>query len=145
MISTKTLVRIARKWQNLAVSRRKKLPLPRKNGKVEVDNFGTTFVASKGCFTVYSNDGRRFVIPLVYLNNVVLGQLFKMSEEEFGLQGNGPITLPCDASLMEYIISLIQRGVAEDLEEALVISVCEDCCKSSFFHPGHTSRGLVVY
>ncbi|KAK2982205.1 hypothetical protein RJ640_024950 [Escallonia rubra] len=54
-----------------------------------------------------------------------------MSEEEFGLPGDGHITLSCDAFLMEYIISLIQRGVAEHLEKNVLTSVFGSRCMSS--------------
>ncbi|KAK3011026.1 hypothetical protein RJ639_011930 [Escallonia herrerae] len=119
---------MVRKSQKLVVFRRKRISFPRNNVDGKLD---TPLVADKGHFVVYSNDGRRFVIPLVYLNNEVLRQLLKMSEEEFGLPGDGPITLPCDAFLREYIISLIRRGVANDLEKALLTSVCRSRCTSS--------------
>ncbi|KAK3011017.1 hypothetical protein RJ639_011921 [Escallonia herrerae] len=122
MISTKTLARMVRKWQNLVAIRRKRIPLPR-----HIKISGTQLLADKGHVVVYSEDGRRFVIPLVNLNN----ELLTMSEEEFGLPGDGHRTLPCDAFLMEYIISLIQRGVAEHLEKALLTSVFGSRCTSS--------------
>ncbi|KAK3011032.1 hypothetical protein RJ639_011936 [Escallonia herrerae] len=115
MNSTKTLAKMVKKWQNLVAIRRRRISIPRNRSDAPL-------AADKGHFVVYLEDGRRFVIPLVYLNNEVLIQLLKMSEEEFGLLGDGPITLPCDAFLMEYIISLICRGVAEDLEKALLIN-----------------------
>ncbi|KAI9181161.1 hypothetical protein LWI28_012008 [Acer negundo] len=46
-----------------------------------------------------------------------------MSEEEFGLPGNGPIMLPCDAAFMEYALSLIQGCVDRHLQDALVVSI----------------------
>ncbi|KAK2982208.1 hypothetical protein RJ640_024953 [Escallonia rubra] len=116
MISTKTLAKMVKKWQNLVVIRRKRISFPRNSSDAPL-------ATDKGHFVVYSEDGRRFVIPLVYLNNEVLIQLLKMSEEEFGLPGDGPITLPCDAFFMEYIISLLHRGVAEDLEKVLLIEL----------------------
>ncbi|KAK2982204.1 hypothetical protein RJ640_024949 [Escallonia rubra] len=138
MVSPKKLIKIARKWQNLVVIRRKIISFPRNNVNGELDSFGTPFLAvgtpflaDKGQFVVYSDDGRRFVIPLVFLNNEVLRQLLKMSEEEFGLPGDGPITLPCDVFLVEYTISLIRRGVADDLEKALLTSVCRSRCTSN--------------
>ncbi|KAK3037710.1 hypothetical protein RJ639_031081 [Escallonia herrerae] len=144
MISTKTLARIVRKWQNLVAIRRKRILLARNVKNVKEDSFGTLSLADKCHFVVYSNDGRRFMIPLVYLNNKVLRQLFTKSEEEFGLPGDGPITLPCDAFLMEYIISLIRRGVAEDLEKALLASVFRSHCRSSSsLHQGQSSQQLL--
>ncbi|XWS55149.1 hypothetical protein CRYUN_Cryun10bG0150000 [Craigia yunnanensis] len=57
-----------------------------------------------------------------------------MSEEEFGLPGNETITLPCEAFIMDYIILLISRGTAKDLEKALLVSISSSNCFSSHFH-----------
>ncbi|KAK1591894.1 hypothetical protein Q3G72_015501 [Acer saccharum] len=59
------------------------------------------FAVHKGHFSVYTCDRKRFLIPLEYLDKNILRQLLKLSEEAFGLQINGPITLLCDAALME--------------------------------------------
>ncbi|KAK3037720.1 hypothetical protein RJ639_031091 [Escallonia herrerae] len=145
MISTKTLLKMVRKWQNLVVIRRRRISWPKTNADVEVDCIRAPFMADIGHFVVYSDDGRRFVIPLVYLNNEVLRQLLKMSEEEFGIPGDGPITLPCDALLMEYIISMIVKGVAEDLEKALLMSLCQSrCTSSSSLYQGQTNQQLLI-
>ncbi|XXG71850.1 hypothetical protein AAC387_Pa07g1080 [Persea americana] len=88
----------------------------------------------KGNFAVYTVDGRRFAVPLAYLENPIFIELLKMSEEEFGLSGNAPITLPCDGVFMDYVVSLVQRCVCvcEDVEKALVISMgFGRCCYTS--------------
>ncbi|KAF8013402.1 hypothetical protein BT93_I1296 [Corymbia citriodora subsp. variegata] len=84
----------------------------------------------KGHFVVYTADNRRFVISLLYLGNDIIRELFRISEEEFGIPNSGPIRLPIDASSMEYIISLISRGLAKDLENALLMSItsCSSSC-----------------
>nr|DAD41767.1 TPA_asm: hypothetical protein HUJ06_016090 [Nelumbo nucifera] len=56
-------------------------------------------------------------------NRNIFRELFRMSEEEFGLPRNGPITLPCDAAFMEYVVSLVQGHASKDLEKALLISM----------------------
>ncbi|KAK7404331.1 hypothetical protein VNO78_05133 [Psophocarpus tetragonolobus] len=76
--------------------------------------------AEKGQFVVYSRDKKRFVLPLGYLNNNIFRELFKLAEEEFGLSSNLPLTLPCEATLIDYVITLIQRNVTKDLEEPLL-------------------------
>lgn len=58
---------------------------------------------------LYTADGRRFAVPLAHLENPIFIELLKMSEEEFGLQGNGPITLPCDGVFMDFLVSLVER------------------------------------
>ncbi|KAK2976267.1 hypothetical protein RJ640_026896 [Escallonia rubra] len=147
MISLMTLVKMARKWRNSTAISRKRISFPSNSEDVEADTNGTPLIADKGHFVVYSEDKRRFVIPLVYLNNEVIRQLLKMSEEEFGLPGNGPITLPCDAFFTEYIITLIRRGVAQDLEKAMIMTICEKRCtsSSSSLHQGQTNQRILVY
>ncbi|XVF79428.1 hypothetical protein PTKIN_Ptkin14bG0222300 [Pterospermum kingtungense] len=43
-----------------------------------------------------------------------------MSEEEFGLSSVGPILLPSDSVFMDYVVLLIQQGLAKDLEKAVL-------------------------
>ena len=121
MISTKKLIKMARKWQKLAVASRKRISWSR-------------IVAEKGHFVVYTRDKRRFMIPLAYLRSEIFTELFKMAEEEFGVAGSGPIMLPCDSSFMEYAISMIQRHVSEDLEKALIMSM--NTCRYSALSNG---------
>ena len=60
-------------------------------------------MAGEGHCIVYSADGRRFEVPLVYLSTAIFGELLRTSEEEFGFAGeDGRITLPYDAAAMEY-------------------------------------------
>ncbi|XP_022749216.1 auxin-responsive protein SAUR68-like [Durio zibethinus] len=138
MISTKKLIRMARKWRKIAAIGRKRITPPRTNPKMAaVDRANKSSVADKGHFVVYTMDKKRFVIPLAYLSNSIFQELFKMSEEEFGLSSDGPITLPCDSVFMSYIVLLVQRGLAKDLENAVLNSIAGYGCSSSystFFH-----------
>ncbi|CBI37776.3 unnamed protein product, partial [Vitis vinifera] len=139
MINPKKLIKMARKWQKMAAMRRKRISLPRTDEVLDADR-----LADKGHFVVYTTDKRRFMIPLAYLSNNILRELFKMAEEEFGLQSNGPITLPCDSVFMEYILPLIQRGVAKDVEKALLFSLATSCCSLLSSHQEHISQQLLV-
>ncbi|XP_068645246.1 auxin-responsive protein SAUR62-like [Aristolochia californica] len=80
----------------------------------------TRSVAEKGHFVAYTTDCERFALPLTFLCNPILQALLAVSEEEYGLPGNGPIMLPCDGASMEYLISLTQRSLSEDLRKALL-------------------------
>ncbi|WJZ83546.1 hypothetical protein VitviT2T_003217 [Vitis vinifera] len=112
---------------------------------VDADSCGTSSVADKGHFVVYSSDRRRFMIPLVYLNNEIFRELFQMSEEEFGIQSDGPIILPCDSVFMDYVISFIQRGIGKDLERALIMSMASsNCSSSSYFHQEQNNERLLL-
>lgn len=117
MISLKTLIAIARKWQKKAGIGKKRLSLPR------VITNHIRGLPHKGHFVIYSSDKRRFVVPLTYLNCNIFKELLRLSEEEFGLPSDGPITLPCDAASMEYIVSVVEREVSMDLEKALLLSL----------------------
>ena len=130
MINSMKVIKMVRKWQKVAAIGRKRISLQRTNRDVDADCCSTSSVADKGHFVVYSSDRRRFMIPLMYLNTEIFRELLQMSEE-FGIQSDGPIILPCDSVFMDYIISFIQHGVAKDLERALVMSIAFSNCSSS--------------
>ncbi|XP_021773673.1 auxin-responsive protein SAUR66-like [Chenopodium quinoa] len=133
MISTKKLLKMAKKWQKIAAASRKRISWP----KPPTD---------KGHFVVYTTDGRRFTIPLAYLKSELFIELLRIAEEEYGVTSSGPITLPCDSKFMEYAISMIQRRVAEDLEKALIMSLAS-CKYSPMLHDQHqeqTNSNLLI-
>lgn len=103
MITPKKLMKLAKKWQKLAASKRLRISLPRPTaGAADAESCSTSSTAEKGHFVVYTTDQIRFVIPLKYLENNIIRELFRIAEDEFGMPGSGPITLPCDAIVMEY-------------------------------------------
>ncbi|XP_074310386.1 auxin-responsive protein SAUR66-like [Silene latifolia] len=130
MISTKKLIKMAKKWQRIAIASRKRVSWSRP-------------VTSEGHFVVYTTDGKRFMIPLAYLQTDIFRELLRMAEEEFGLDASAPITLPCDSSLMEYIISMIRNHVAKDLENALIASL-SSCRYSVVGHEEQTNQHLLI-
>ncbi|KAJ9704640.1 hypothetical protein PVL29_002949 [Vitis rotundifolia] len=126
------LIKMARKWQKVAAMKRKRISLPRADLFLDADCCSTSAVADKGHFVVYSSDRRRF--------------LLQMSEEEFGIQSEGPIILPCDSVFMDYAISFIQHGVAKELERALIMSITSSNCSSSaYFHQGQSNEPLLLH
>ncbi|KAK6946515.1 Small auxin-up RNA [Dillenia turbinata] len=136
---------MARKWQKRAATGRKRISLPRRDGKTNVDDCSTSSEACKGHFVVYTTDQRRFMIPLTYLNNFIFAALLMMSEEEFGLPCDGPITLPCKAAFLEYILLIIQRGISTDLTNALISSMASSCCSMlSDLHQDQNCSRLLV-
>ncbi|KAI9181077.1 hypothetical protein LWI28_011219 [Acer negundo] len=140
MINPKKLIKLARKWQRVASLRRKRISLP---GLI---TSSAAPVADKGHFVVYTADRRWFVLPVSYLSNQIFQELLRMSEEEFGLPGNGPITLPCDAVFIEYAVSLIQGCVDRHLQEVLVMYIVSSRCSSwsHYLHHGQISQPLIV-
>ncbi|XP_055818164.1 auxin-responsive protein SAUR68-like [Solanum dulcamara] len=146
MLSTKKLIKMARRWQKFAAMQRKRISFSR-NG-IDADSFciSSSSIAGKGHFVVYTADQVRFVVPLAYLENEVIRQLLSMSEEEFGLPSSGPITLPCDSAFMSYIISLIKKVVAAgDLHKAVLLLIPSLYYSTSSLHQESGSRQLLVY
>uniref|UniRef100_A0A0A9HAG9 Auxin-responsive protein SAUR36 n=1 Tax=Arundo donax TaxID=35708 RepID=A0A0A9HAG9_ARUDO len=81
-------------------------------------------VAGKGHGVVYTTDRRRFEVPLVYLGTTVFRELLRMSQEEFGFTSDdGRITLPCDATMMEYVLCLHRRNASAEFENAFLNSM----------------------
>ncbi|WMV26298.1 hypothetical protein MTR67_019683 [Solanum verrucosum] len=145
MLSAKKLIKMARKWQKFAAMQRKRITFPRNDSDADSCSTSSSFIVEKGHFVVYTTDQSRFVIPLAYLENEVIRQLLRMSEEEFGLSSGGPITLPCDSAFMEYIVSLIKKGItAGDLHKALLLSIPSFCCSTSSLHQESGNQQLLV-
>lgn len=143
MVSAKKLMKMIQQWQQFA----ERISSPRSSSSSS-DGFDSCCVVSspvdKGHFAIYTADGRRFVVPLAYLNNAVFRQLLEMSEEEYGLPRDGPIVLPCDSIFMDYAICLIRKGRAGDLHEALVKSVARSRCSSSCLYEVQMNRGRLL-
>ncbi|CAN4126895.1 unnamed protein product [Withania somnifera] len=145
MISSKKLIKMARRWQKFAAKQTKRIPFPRNGSDADSCSSASSSIAEKGHFVLYTIDQRCFVIPLTYLQNDVVTQLLNMSEEEFGQPSGGPITLPCDSAFMDYIISLIKKGVAAgDLHKALLLSIPSYSCSTSLHHENGTQQ-IFVY
>ncbi|XP_059434898.1 auxin-responsive protein SAUR64-like [Corylus avellana] len=123
MINPKRLIAMAKKWQRIAANKRKRISYPKAESSV---------ANKEGHFVVYTTDNKRFVVPLEYLSQNVFRELLRMSEEEFGLPGNGPITLPCESAFMEYVVSLVQWQMPVDLEKALLTSMATCHSSSSY-------------
>ncbi|XP_002522670.2 auxin-responsive protein SAUR68 [Ricinus communis] len=141
MISTKKLLKLARKWQKMAAIRRKRIASPQII-KASTDTTSTSSKAEKGQFVVYSTDQRRFLLPLEYLNKDIVIELFNIAEEEFRLPSDGPLTLPFEAELLEYAIDLIKQQVTKDVERAFLTCIADGCCSLSFHlqHPLPSNR-----
>ncbi|PPR80471.1 hypothetical protein GOBAR_AA40241 [Gossypium barbadense] len=120
MISARKLIKLARKWQKLAAIRRKRITFSSTSSMVE-----------KGHFVVYSADEKRFMLPLEYLKNEMVMELFNLAEEEFGIPSDGHLILPFDSTLMEYAIGLIKRKASKEVEKALTVSIVNGRCSSS--------------
>jgi len=140
MMNTKKLLKMAKKWQQRAALRRKRISFHR-----STDTTSSSTAAEKGCFVVYTSDRIRFAFPISYLSNSVIQELLKISEEQFGIPTEGPITLPFDSVFLEYLIRLVQRRMDGDTEKALITSISSTRCSlpCSFQLQEHSSTRLV--
>ncbi|KHN05482.1 hypothetical protein glysoja_020447 [Glycine soja] len=97
--------------------------------------------ANKGHLLVY--------IPLKYLSTNVFRELLNWYEEEFGLPSNGPITLPCDSVLLDYVILLFRERVPEQVEKALITSMIachhEASSSSSSLSLRQSNEPMIIY
>ncbi|XP_020115140.1 auxin-responsive protein SAUR36-like [Ananas comosus] len=117
---------MAKKWQRMAASGMRRIAMARRDAGLGSEACSTS-VAEKGHCVMYSMDRKRFMVLLAYLSSRIFAELFKMSEEEFGLMCDAPITLPCYAVFMEYAMSLLRRRVSEEVERALLSSILIPC------------------
>ncbi|CAD5313998.1 unnamed protein product [Arabidopsis thaliana] len=140
MMNTKKLMKMAKKWQQRAALSRKRISFQRSNSTTS-----SSSAVEKGCFVVYTADQVRFAFPISYLSNSVIQVLLKISEEEFGIPTEGPITLPFDSIFLEYLIKLIKRRMDGDTENALITAISSARCSSqcSMQLQKHTSTQLV--
>jgi hypothetical protein len=117
MISTKRIAQLAKKWQRMAALGRKRL---------------TWWTAAKA---VYTTDGARFEVPLACLGTTVFAELLQMSKEFSFMGGDGRITLPCDAMVMEYAMCLLRRGASAELEKAFLSTMAMSCHSANHVAP----------
>ncbi|CAE5958805.1 unnamed protein product [Arabidopsis arenosa] len=142
MMNTKKLIKMAKKWQQRAALSRKRISFQR-----SISTTSSSTAAEKGCFVVYTSDKIRFAFPISYLTNSVIQELLKISEEEFGIPTEGPITLPFDSIFLEYLIKMIKRRMDGDTENALMMAVssarCSSQCSMQLQEHSSTQRLLV--
>ncbi|KAK3227600.1 hypothetical protein Dsin_007462 [Dipteronia sinensis] len=132
-MSVKKLIGMVRKWQRqAAMGRVDRISLPRATAE---DEKPLASLAEKGHFVMYTFDQKHFVIPLAYRSNDIFRELLKLSEEEFGLSSDEPITLPCDAAFMTCTVSLIKCRAAKGLDNAFLDSIITRRCTFSAAFP----------
>lgn len=95
----------ATKWQGQLKLEEKRTLL--QHSKFFMNSNTSPAVADKDHFVVCTMDNRRFVIPVPYLYSDIFRELFRMSEEEFGLPKDRPIMFPCDSFFLEYVVSIV--------------------------------------
>ncbi|ONK82027.1 uncharacterized protein A4U43_C01F35380 [Asparagus officinalis] len=54
-------------------------------------------------------DMKRFIIPMEYLSHRSFGFLLREAEEEFGFEHEGVLRIPCDVSIFESIVEIVEK------------------------------------
>ncbi|RYR05552.1 hypothetical protein Ahy_B06g085410 isoform B [Arachis hypogaea] len=75
---------------------------------------------------------KRFVIPTVYLGHQAFQILLREAEEEFGFQQTGVLRIPCEVSVFESILKMVEgKNNAANQECKLSAEEIMSCCSSS--------------
>ncbi|KAE8767745.1 Auxin-responsive protein SAUR36 [Hordeum vulgare] len=129
MIHPKKLAQLAKKCQRMLVAG---AGARRRHASADDECCSTvsSMVADEGHCVMYTTEGSRFEVPLAYLGTTVFAELLRMSEEEFGFASGsdgGRIMLPCDATVMEYVLCLVRKEASEEVERAFLSSIVGQC------------------
>jgi hypothetical protein len=143
MISAKKLIKLARKWQEMAAIRREKNCTATTRHK-RLQHINNSWEGSFCCVLCWSETvSASFKLSL---NNEIVEGLLKLAEEKFGLPSSGHLTFPCDGKLMEYAIALIEQRVTRDVEKALLMSMASSHCSTSKdLHHQETCNQLSIF
>lgn len=72
----------------------------------------------KGHLVVYvgekEDDAHRYLVPVIYFNHPLFGELLKGVEEEYGYDHPGRIQIPCQVSEFENVRTRIAGGSGGD-------------------------------
>ncbi|XP_071723314.1 protein SMALL AUXIN UP-REGULATED RNA 12-like [Rutidosis leptorrhynchoides] len=64
----------------------------------------------KGYLAVYVGpELRRFIIPTTYLGHSVFKVLLEKTEEEYGFEQGGALTIPCEIETFKYLLKCIEN------------------------------------
>ncbi|KAG2652672.1 auxin-responsive protein SAUR36-like [Panicum virgatum] len=90
-----------------SLARRMRLLRRRGGGAERLLEDAAEATTPKGQVAVYvggaepGGESMRYVVPVVYFNHPLFGELLREAEEEFGFEHPGGITIPCAASRFE--------------------------------------------
>ncbi|KAG5574344.1 hypothetical protein H5410_054478 [Solanum commersonii] len=136
MISTKKLIKMARKWQKFAAMQRKRISFPRNVSDADSCSTSSSSTVEKGHFVVYTPD--QAALPFHW-------QLLNMSKKNLGCRV---------VALLHYLVIqpswttsflLIRKGVtAGDLHKALLLSIPSCCCSTSSLNQESGNQQLLV-
>ncbi|PIA43909.1 hypothetical protein AQUCO_01800154v1 [Aquilegia coerulea] len=89
-------------------------------------------VVPKGFLAVcVGKELKRFIIPTEYLGHRAFGMLLREAEEEFGFQHEGALRIPCEVSVFEKILKVVEEKKEVFFMQEFVINGEKDmigCC-----------------
>ncbi|KAI4337449.1 hypothetical protein L6164_015864 [Bauhinia variegata] len=82
---------------------------------------GSSNVVPKGYLAVcVGEELKRFIIPTDYLGHQAFQILLREAEEEFGFQQTGVLRIPCEVSVFESILKMVERKDKSSIQECRV-------------------------
>ncbi|KAJ1376641.1 Small auxin-up RNA [Sesbania bispinosa] len=99
------LQQILKKWRRMANSSK----TSRGNNSISEREGGSSNMVPKGYLAVCVGvDLNRFVIPTEYLGHQAFHVLLREAEEEFGFEQTGVLRIPCEVSVFENILKIVE-------------------------------------
>ncbi|XP_050264550.1 auxin-responsive protein SAUR71 [Quercus robur] len=98
-------------------------------------------VVPKGYLAVcVGEELKRFVIPTEYLGHHAFHILLREAEEEFGFQQTGVLRIPCEVSVFENILKMVEEKKDHFLVQECRFSMDEkvQCCSSKSQRTQHS-------
>ncbi|KAK6240836.1 Small auxin-up RNA - like 6 [Theobroma cacao] len=71
---------------------------------------------------------RRYIVRATYLNHPIFKKLLVQTEEEYGFNNVGPLTIPCDESFFEEILRVVSRSGASNSGRFSTFEDLQRCC-----------------
>ncbi|XP_021285751.1 auxin-responsive protein SAUR50-like [Herrania umbratica] len=71
---------------------------------------------------------RRYIVRATYLNHPIFKKLLVQTEEEYGFNNVGPLTIPCDESFFEEILRVVSRSGSSNSGRFSTFEDLQRCC-----------------
>ncbi|MBA0786862.1 hypothetical protein Gotri_026349 [Gossypium trilobum] len=123
------LQQIVKKWKRLANASKKTTNTGSGGGKsmkffkrtlsfndvsAATTGYGSEIVPKGFLAVCVGKELKRYIIPMEYLGHEAFGILLRKTEEEFGFQQEGVLKIPCDVSMFDNILNLLQHKKDDD-------------------------------
>ncbi|KAB2025303.1 hypothetical protein ERO13_D06G121000v2 [Gossypium hirsutum] len=108
------LQQIIKKWKKLANASKKTTNTGSGGRKTATTGYGSEIVPKGFLAVCVGKELKRYIIPMEYLGHEAFGILLRKTEEEFGFQQEGVLKIPCDVSMFDNILNLLQHKKDDD-------------------------------